>query len=515
MKKESQNKNNSVEAGTIPVSGNPFIASLEEYLSTDNLAERLASSPLDGIDITNIGGQARLDLLDRLQEEYFEPMTSSLEIATRLYRVIRKGYLNRDPTKSSNRKMTMGVAGYSGQELSTLPWFASYAKGMTVIGVTGLGKSYEVKRALKLLPQCVEHGRSQAAGWTSLKQVTWLYVAMSHDGSLGGLLLQILYELDEVIGTQYSLDKAFTKASNEKLAVRLGIIFRNHGLGALVIDEIQSRNFEGHGRGGFAATFFLRLLNFGIPVVLIGNPLGIGALYAYSQDVRRIGSGGTIHVHPLQEEDFDWKDCLVPALWRQNLMPEPSPIDDSNGKLLFSYSGGIREYACRIVFISQRLALDLGARHVTAEHMKLAFLGSDFSDKERNLIAGFRDKNPILLQQYEDIPWKDYAVRWGLYSEAQPPTDIPRSVKNSAAPSGEDASSKPATPGKSKPVPQKNLEQIKRTRTRKVNAASKKSALRDSLESSDMRANGLQEFLIGGLEKVLSDDSEEHGKNGK
>lgn len=515
MKKKSQNNKSSVKAGAMPVSSNPFIASLEEYLSTDNLAERLAFSPLDGVDITNIGGQARLDLLDRLQEEYFEPMLTSLEITTRLYRVIRKGYLNRDPTKPSSRKMTMELAGYSGQELSTLPWFASYAKGMTIIGVTGLGKSYEVKRALQLLPQCVDHGRSQAAGWTGLKQVTWLYVAMSHDGSLGGLLLQILYALDDVIGTQYSQDKAFTKASNEKLAVRLGIIFRNHGLGALIIDEIQSRNFEGHGRGGFAATFFLRLLNFGIPVVLMGNPLGIRALYSYSQDVRRIGSGGTIHLHPLQEEDFDWKDCLAPALWGQNLMPDPSPIDDPDGKLLFMYSGGIRDYACRIVIASQRLALDLGARHVTEEHMRLAFIGSDFSDKERNLIAGFCDKNPILLQQFEDIPWEEYAVRWGLYSETQSFTDIPHSAKNSAAMFGDDASGKPATPGKVKPVPQKDLEQIKRMRTRKVNTASKKTALRESLNSSDMRADGLQEFLISGLEKVLSDDSGGLGKNGK
>lgn len=503
--KEDGAKNMSciVESGKEPVYRNPFIASIDEFLSTENITERLATSPLDGIDVSAIGEQARMDILDRLQEEFFEPISTSLDIATRIYRLIRKGYLNRDPTKLSVRKMTMELAENSGRDLKALPWFSTYAKGMTITGITGLGKSFEVNRALQLLPQCVEHGRSQIAGWASMRQVTYLYVAMSHDGSLGGLLMQILCALDEVIGTQYSQDKAFTKSSNEKLAVRLGIIFRNHGVGVLVIDEIQRRNFEGHGRGDLAATFFLRLLNFGIPVVLIGNTLGMSALYSFSQDVRRIGSGGTIHLHPLQKEEFDWTNCLAPALWRQSVMSEPSSIKNS-GELLFRYSGGIRDYACRILIAAQRLALDLGNRFVTEDHMMQAFLGSDFSDKDRGIIAGFREKNPLLLSHYEDMPWEEYAVRWGLYSDNKLAFAMPQSTNMSVERSGKKVAPKNEF---SKPVSQKDLEVIKRKRTREVNMTNKRSNTRNLLGSADMRLDGLQEFLINGFDSLLSEPS--------
>ena len=485
---------------------NPFISEIEKYLTTENLAARLAISPLDGLNIRALGMQERMDYLDRLQEEFFEPTSSSLEIATRIFRLIRRGYLNRNPTLPSVRKMTMEIAGFSGMELSALPWYSSYAKGMTIQGVTGVGKSYEIRRVLTLLPQVVEHGRVLDAGWGKMKQVVWLYVAMSHDGSLGGLLLQIIQELDHVIGTNYSQDTSLIKLSNEKLAVRLGVILRNHGVGALFIDEIQSRNFEGKGLGRFAATFFLRLLNFGIPVVLIGNPLGLSALYSFSQDMRRIGSGGTVVMHPLEFESFDWGNCLAAGLWRQNLMPESSSISDLEGKMLFYYSGGIRDYASRIIIASQRLALDLGDRVITEEHMHNAFLGADFSDKDRDMIVGFRDKNPILLVQFEDVPWEEYASYWNRDKDD---SGDEQHIKNKPEALEKSLDGMNSIHEKQKPVPQKDREQMNRNRTREKNKTKSRENSRGLHEPSDMRRDGLKEYLVNGLESILAEGGQD------
>lgn len=502
MKKTNSKKVS--EVGSIVTTsgtGNPFLALIEQFLTTESFPERLATSPLDEVSIATLTKQERLDILDRMQEEYFEPTSISEDIVKRLYRLIRKGYLNRDPTKRAVRKMTMELASYSGRDLSTLPWFATYAKGMTVIGVTGLGKSYEIKRGLQLIPQCIEHGPSQAAGWTSMKQVSWLYVAMSHDASLGGLLLQILYELDEAIGTEYSKDKSFTNASNEKMAVRLGIVFRNHGLGVLVIDEIQGRNFEGRGQGGLAATFFLRLLNFGIPVVLIGNPIGMEALYVFSQDVRRIGSGGTISMHALEKDDFDWNDCIVEPLLCQSVMPKAYQIRDAK-KLVFQYSGGVRDFACRTWFSSQRIALDLGCTYVTEDHMKQAFYGSDFSDKEREIVAGFRDKDPIYLMQFADMPWEEYAARWKLSFDGSKFDKNDRDGGNSDKEPAKDEVTEESGVGRARSVPEKLLIKIKQQRTRKESAANRRKATKQSLVGRDMRKDGLKEVLISGLDKI-------------
>lgn len=474
---------------------NPFLASVEGFLSVEGLPERLAFSPLNGLDVGNMSLDERLDILDRLPEEFFEPTSSSVDIASRLYRLIRNGYLHRDPTQLNVKKITMELAGHTGQTLSALPWHSTSAKGMTVMGITGLGKSHEVERALKLIPQCIEHGPCRAAGWAKMTQVVWIKVPMSHDGSMGGLLLQILTEFDRLVGSHYSQDKALLRLTVEKLAVQVSILFRNHGLGVLVIDEIQPRNFEGNGRGGLTTTFFLRLLNLGIPTVLIGNPLGIGALQAYSQDARRIGSGGTIYVHPAESTDFDWESCWVPALKKQNLMNDPLQVEYLDERL-FRYSGGIRAYAGRVLFAAQRLALELGLSSITAEHLEDAFLGADFSDTERDIINGFANKKYEPLVQFDDIPWMEYKNKWHRSIQADVPEEDP------APPA------LPISNGKSQSIPKsvssKDKGNIKRQRTRKSNQAISIEITKNSLSPDDMRADGLKSHLISSLADLMA-----------
>ncbi|CAN7735535.1 hypothetical protein [Duganella sp. LjRoot269] len=53
---------------------------------------------------------------------------------------------------------------------------------------------------------------------------------------------------------------------------------------------------------------------------------------------------------------------------------------------------------------------------MTEDHMKQAFMGPDFSERDRQLITGFRDRNPLLLQDFDDVPWQRYAQRWGYYA---------------------------------------------------------------------------------------------------
>lgn len=490
-----------ISNGTIQsISSNPFLGALEEYVSTDKLGERLSTSPLTGVDIRNLGMQERLDLLDRLSEEFFEPTSTSLEIVIRLLRLIRKGYINRDPSNPKVRRLTMELASYGGYELSRLPWSSINAKGMTIYGITGVGKTYDIERGLNLLPQYIEHGENKKAGWKRMTQIVWLKVGMSHDGSLGGLLLQILVAIDEAIGTMYSLDNNLIRLSNEKLAVRLGIVLRNHGVGVLVIDEIQERNFQGYGRGEFAATFFLRLLNFGIPIVLIGNPFGIRVLYLFSQDMRRISAGGSFYVHPLEETDYDWNKCLAPALSKLNLLDAPHQVSNFSTKL-FEYSGGIRGYAQRILAATQRLALDLGKSYITDDLMQMASMGADFIDKERDIISAFKNKNPIPLIQYDDIPWEDYANRWGFVFD----TDHLMRSNNKATAS---KSTEQKEESDNKPVPQKDLEIIKRRRTRQANYNKGKALTRQNLSKEDIRMNGLQEHLINNFNSIqTSQDS--------
>lgn len=481
----------------------PLLAPLVEPLRVDDLESRIRRSPLDGLDLAVLSNERRHQSLDEMQEQLFQPTTVTLDLGTRLFRMIRRGYLTRDPRQLSVRKDVLALTAQSGRKLNELPWFQSYAKCMRISGETGTGKTYELTNLLRLVPPVIVHPENKAAGWAHLVQVPRLYVSMAHDGSLGGLLLSILVALDEAIGTQYSTQPSLTRLSNEKLAVRIGIILRVHAVGVLVIDEIQERNFSG-GHGSLAALFFLRLLNFGIPLVLMGNPFGLSALDRFSQDVRRTGSAGSIDFEPYNVDDFDWVNCIAPSVWAYYVLQKPPEFTDKDGTLLFRYSGGIRDYACRIINTAQRLALDLGDAALTEAHLKMAYQGGDFSQKDRELIQGFVQRDPIRLQKFEDVRVVHYARKWGRFPTAaslEPGANSPEATTQAVADelsgSTEAATAKPA-----RTRHQKEVTAAKRLATQRANEAKRRESAKAKCGKDDIRNDGLQSLLITGFDAL-------------
>lgn len=483
---------------------NPLIVSIAAALDTDNIESRIRRSPLDGIDdVKALSDETRRHLLDKMQEYLFEPTTMTLHLCTRLFRMIKRGYISRDPRLLAVKRQSLGISNFAGSKISDLPWLDSYAKCMRVEGETGTGKTHEVRNALRLIPNPIIHTENKDCGWSHFVQITWLYVSMSHDGSLGGLLLNILTSIDQTIGTKYSSQPSLSRMSNEKLAVHAGIILRNHAVGVLVFDEIQERNFTG-AHGELAALFFLRLLNFGTPLLLMGNPLGLSALDQFSQDVRRTGSAGSISFEPYDIGDFDWANCIAPRLWKYYVLPDAMTFSDPEGTLLFRYSGGIRDYASRIIIAAQHLALDLGDTALTEDHLEMAYRGFDYLDKDRDMIEGFAQRDPMRLMHFKDVRVQHFRRKWEEMHRA--PANAYR--HESGTPSPAPSSLAPTDLRVGAPSQQvrtrHNVEvaTAKGMATRRKNEITKRTEVRDSCDQSDIRNGGLKDLLIAGLEEL-------------
>jgi hypothetical protein len=171
---------------------------------------------------------------------------------------------------------------------------------------------------------------------------------------------------------------------------------------------------------------------------------------------------------------------MIPTEMRREFAAQGKPLNRTR----------IEVYAARMRVASQRLALDQDKLTVTEDHMKQAYMGPDFSHRDRQLIAGFRDRNPLLLQDFDDVPWQRYAQRWGCYESD---TDV--SVEQATA-SGGLATPQPATTAR-KPVAQQSAEAAQRRRTRAKSQDAKKQQVRAELDANDMRNNGLQDYLTG------------------
>lgn len=494
----SRNPLNGSVAPTSLWGPNPFLDALGAQIPYLDMAQRMAFSPLENMTLTHIPLAQREDLLI-LIKQHFAPTTDAQKIASAMQTLLRDHYIPRDPSNPAVIRQIYGLANHRDNELSTLPWFAGGASGMLISGITGLGKSVIADRYLALLPrQIVEHSAGEIPGYFHVKQIVWLKVEMSVDGSRGGFLLSILASVDRLVGTDYHDQYAKGRWTVEKLMVRVGIILSSHFCGMLIIEEIQAENFSDSQWLKELATFFLRLLNFGIPVVLIGNPMGFTKLSEHSQLMRRLTFGGSFRMNPIESPDnFDWENILVPGIWEFDVMPEKTQLDEDIKAALFQFSGGINDFLARLRMESQRIAIRRGANSVCLAHIKEAYDLETFVPNH-NLIRGFAEKDVKLLTAYKDVPVEYYRKHWGKYrKEDKYKSDAPAEMR------GEPAESSVLPLPAKKPSRNSKEAQFKSQQTRAKNRSEKVKVLNTTLAKEDMRRDGAQTSLLERFEDLM------------
>lgn len=394
---------------------NPLLKPLGNYINLAEWPQTLGFDPLEGVDRSRLNEMER-DLLLAQIVHRVEPTDYTTKIASTLQTMLWRHSVDGNPEIAENRLRTMQVLGERGRTLASAAWMPTFASAFMIVGCTGTGKSTAVEEYLKLLKPYFDHSAELAAEWNKHLQITFLVVPMPVHR--GGLLYAILAAIDSTIGTSYR-----TKYSDrriwtiEKLAIEVGILLVQHSVGLLVIEEIQARNFAASPNREEMLLFILRILNFGIPVVLVGNPLGFIGLEDFSQDINRLTEREPIHLTPADASDLDWKDGIGPGMWGHNVMLRETPWDSAVSAELFACSASFPGYTARAVEGVQRMAMsESGCEAVTMTHLKRYRDESETFKRNRNLIDGFRLKDPLKLMRYLDVPWEEYGLKWGKIS---------------------------------------------------------------------------------------------------
>jgi hypothetical protein len=391
---------------------NPFLDSLSLPIDFDVLPMLLLSEPLNTEILRNKTPQARAHLLGKISS-HFIPTSTAIDIADAILTAIFVGYENRNPCLSEIKKRRYLVGSWEGPINGVGPGFiAKNVRCVTIEGITGLGKSTLVDRTLSLLPQVVKHGPSKAAGWAMQKQLVWVKVDMTADGSRLGFLMQLYNQIDAALDTDYLSQYSSKKFSADTHMVHIAKILYNCFCGVLIIEEIQLRNFARSSSRDVMLLFFLTLANLGIPIVLIGNPLGFEGFADFSQDVRRLNSGGRFDLWPaLTPYDADWAEFLVPGMLQFNVMPKPPLITDA-AELLFKCTGGIYDFVAKLLAQAQLLALRRGQEFITDADLLDAYDGPTIKASQ-TLIRALADRKESALSQFRDVPSTAFAARWG------------------------------------------------------------------------------------------------------
>ena len=136
----------------------------------------------------------------------------------------------------------------------------------SIIGCSGIGKSTAIIRAIDLI------GKN---GIIELKEpntkiIPFVVVQCPFDCSVKGLLLEILRQVDEQIGSDYYSKGMKARVTTDMLIGSVSQVALNH-IGLLVVDEIQNvvNNKGGHSLVGMLT----QLINCsGISICMVGTP---------------------------------------------------------------------------------------------------------------------------------------------------------------------------------------------------------------------------------------------------
>lgn len=389
--------------------GNPLIEALPDIIRKDQLIRCLANYPSLSEEELSMEGFLRAHLIERVYS-FFQPLPIHIELEERVSRMLRQGYVWRNPfSKETVEKYYEINESMEGRDITYVtdnPSILPSVNSLSVIGVSGMGKSISVSKILNNYPQVIIHFDYKDIKYSQY-QLVYLIVNTPHDGSIKGLCLDIISKFDQYLGTDY-YRKVVNYSAVNKLLPMICQIARRTSLGLLVIDEIQVISKAKSGGKEQILDFFLTLVNsIGVPIMLIGTTKAMSMLQSHFRQARRFTGKGEIIFDRIEDyEQIEWA-LFIKALLRFNANRNGVEDHDGVSKALYFESQGIFDIAVKIYGMSQIEAINNGSEMVTPELVLQVAKSKLLTIKPA--IEAIQNNNIGALLEFEDIMPLNYS----------------------------------------------------------------------------------------------------------
>jgi hypothetical protein len=387
--------------------GNPLIEALPPIYKPEQVYKLLQHDP--GYDESYRQWPTHLRLHLFLEAaRFFQPLNIHIELEQRFSRMIRAGYVGRNPLDlgfwaETERRLDLIEENMVFRSTPRVP-----TQGFTVVGISGTGKSRTIESILPLYPQVIQHHEYHGRRFT-WTQVVYLKLDCPYDGSISGLCHDYFHQIDLLLGTNYYENHGLRgKPSIEKMRVAMARVAADHSLGVLIIDEIQDLRLARSDGAHKMLSFLVKLDNtIGVPIVLVGTPNAKSVLAGEFRRARRAAGQGDLpwermlkENDPEKEKDSEWR-VFLETLWKFQYVREKSDLTDELSEVMYDESQGIADIAIKLFFLAQIRAIDRKKECVTADVIRRT--ARERLQSVQEPLYALRTGKKTLLRKYEDL----------------------------------------------------------------------------------------------------------------
>ncbi|MDX5731803.1 ATP-binding protein [Bacillus cereus group sp. BfR-BA-02491] len=387
---------------------NPFIEALPPIFDEDDVLERFMVTPRiteqDKQSETNI----RYHVLKRVKN-FIQPLPIHFEVERRLSTLIRRGYLARNPLDKTflERIRVLHQLGEDEEEAhkyidERLNYIRSTADSLSIIGISGIGKTTAIERLLLMYPQVIKHEAYKGEPFNRT-QIVWLKIDCPYDGSLSTMCKGFFKAIDDLLGTRYLEKYGYLNRVTSTMLLHMTSLASMYGIGVLVIDEIQhllhSKNDQEE-----MLNFFVTLSNtVGIPTVLIGTSKAQQLFKGNFRQARRAASDGAI-IWDRMAEDSEELEFFLETLWELQCLKTRSELTGEIKKTFYEECQGITSVAVNLFILAQERALfDESNEDETISSRVLKKTAKEDMKIIQPMLNAIRKNDLKAMYKYEDI----------------------------------------------------------------------------------------------------------------
>ncbi len=377
--------------------GNPLIEALPPIRDAKFWRKMFTNLPVepDPIELA-VSPEIKMHAILRVKK-IFVPFPRHLELQERMDIVLRQAYVGKI-ISGPQRQVALQKL-YEAVQKGKIPESIEpevAGETFSLVGCSGLGKTWAITRYTQHLPQLIWHPQYQVL------QIPILMVECPHSGSTLDLAKEILAAIDKLIGTTYGAESK--RLSEEQILLSAAHKFEMYCVGLLILDEIQNVSVKkSQGREDFN-NFFLKLLNVAkCSVLVIGTMKAIKVLQTDFRQARRLSSMGTLYWDRMPEESGDWKR-LVKTLWDYQWTLPHAELTEEIQVVLYEHSQGITSLLVRLFILAQIRAARIG-KPLTAELLRQ--VANDNFKMLDPFIKALRSGDPRQIAKYEDLKIPD------------------------------------------------------------------------------------------------------------